>query len=63
MLDMVFISSVREPSLISTIAMTAATPMMMPSVVSAERIRLRRSAPKAVRNVAGISADNRSAQR
>ncbi len=33
-----------EPSPISAMAMTAATPMTMPSVVSAERMMLRRSA-------------------
>ncbi|MCE9545709.1 MAG: hypothetical protein K8T25_09365 [Planctomycetia bacterium] len=39
-------------------AITAETPMIMPSDVSAERIRLRRNAPSAVRSVGGSSALN-----
>ena len=38
-----------EPS--ATIAMTAATPMIMPSIVSAVRSLLRASALKAIRSV------------
>ena len=40
-----------EPRPISTIAITAAMPMMMPSAVSAERITLHRKARNAVRTV------------
>src|SRR5712671_847101 len=40
-----------EPPPISTIAITAAMPMIMPKQVSAERITLRRSARKAIRNI------------
>ena len=41
MLAMVFCTAMLEPWPISVMAMTAATPMMMPSVVSAERMTLR----------------------
>ena len=51
MLAMVFCTAVLEPWPISVMAMTAATPMMMPSVVSAERMTLRRRARKAVRRM------------
>lgn len=40
------LSCAPEPT--ATMAMTAATPMMMPSIVSAERILLMRSARKAI---------------
>ncbi len=49
MLAMVFCTAVLEPWPISVMAMTADTPMMMPSVVRAERITLRRKARRAVR--------------
>ena len=39
------------PSPIATIAMTAATPMTMPSVVKNERVLFRKSARRAIRNV------------
>ena len=42
------------PLPIPTMAMTAPTPMMMPSAVSVERILLRRSARRAMRSVAAI---------
>ena len=51
MLAMVCLTAVEEPCPISTMAMTAATPMMMPSVVSVERMTLRRSALTAMMNV------------
>jgi len=38
-----------SPWTIDTTAITAATPMMIPSVVRIERILLARSAPKAMR--------------
>ena len=44
MLAMLCSTAFREPSPISIMAMTAAMPMMIPSAVSAERSRLRRSA-------------------
>src|SRR5262245_55019688 len=40
--------AVFEPSPISAMAMTAATPMTMPSVVNAERMTLRRRACRAI---------------
>src|SRR5579862_5758521 len=43
-----------DPLPISIMAMTAATPMTMPSVVRAARMRLRRSAMVAVRQVRRI---------
>ena len=51
MLAMVFWMAAEEPAPISIMAMTAPTPMTMPSVVSMARIGLRRSALKAVRAV------------
>ena len=51
MLAMVFWMAAEEPSPISIMAMTAPTPMTMPSVVSMARIGLRRSAVMAVRTV------------
>ena len=48
MLAMVFWMAADEPLPISIMAMTAATPMMMPSVVSAARMMLRRRARNAV---------------
>ena len=44
MLAIVACTEADEPWPISTMAMTAATPMTMPSVVSADRITLRRKA-------------------
>jgi hypothetical protein len=46
-----FSIEVRAPVPIATITITAATPMIMPSAVSAVRIALRRSAFTAMRNV------------
>ena len=51
MLEMAFWMAAEEPAPISIMAMTAATPMTMPSVVSMARIGLRRSAFSAVRIV------------
>ena len=48
MLAMVFCTAMAEPWPISVMAMTADTPMTMPSVVSDERITLRRRARSAV---------------
>ena len=56
MLAMVFWMAVDEPLPISIMAMTAATPMTMPSVVSAARIGLRRRARRAVATVCGRSS-------
>ena len=52
----VCMSDVREPWLISTMAITAPTPMITPSAVSADRILLRRRAVGAVRSGAGTIA-------
>src|SRR5208283_1564573 len=56
MLAIDFCTAAFEPSLSSDMAITAATPMITPRAVSAERILFRRSAPRAVRQVGGISA-------
>src|SRR5262245_50430585 len=50
-LSMVFFTAVLVPWPISVMAMTAATPMTMPSVVNAERMTLRPKACKAIRQV------------
>ena len=63
MLAMVFWMAIFEPSPISVMAMTAPTPMITPRAVRADRILLRRSAPKAVRNVGGSNADAERAAR
>ena len=55
MLAIVFWMAVFEPWPMPVMAMTAATPMITPSAVSAERILFRRKAPKAVRQVGGRS--------
>ncbi len=55
MLAMVRSRAAREPCPISVMAMTAATPMMTPSPVSAERILFRLRAPSAVRSVDGMN--------
>ena len=57
MLAMALCKAILEPWPISVMAMTAATPMMTPSAVRAERILFRRRAVNAVRNVAGNSTD------
>ncbi len=51
MLAMVFWIALDEPLPISIMAMTAATPMIMPSVVRAARRTLRRRPFSAVRNI------------
>jgi len=51
MLEMDFWTAAEEPAPISIMAITAATPIMMPSVVSKARIGLRRRARSAVRMV------------
>jgi hypothetical protein len=51
MLAIVAFTDADEPWPMSTIAMTAATPITMPSVVSAERMTLRRNARMATRSV------------
>ena len=55
MLAIVFCTAAFEPSPISVMAITAPTPMITPRAVSAERILFRRKAPRAVRQVGGIS--------
>ena len=55
MLAIVFWIMVLEPLPISVMAMTAATPMMTPRAVRADRILFRCSAPRAVRIVGGSS--------
>ena len=59
MVDIVFMSAVLDSWLISTMAITAPTPMIMPNVVRADRILLRRSALTAVRTVVGRIAASR----
>ena len=56
MLAMPFCKVAFEPWPISVMAMTAATAMMTPRADSPDRILFRRSAPSAVRQVAGSSA-------
>src|SRR6266436_5837581 len=51
MLEIVFWIAVDDPWPISVMAITAPTPMMMPSVVRAERMTLRRRARMAVRRM------------
>jgi hypothetical protein len=51
MVAMVFWMVAEDPAPISIMAMTAATPMTMPRVVSMARRGLRSSALRAVRNV------------
>ena len=51
MLAMVCWMAVEDPLPISIMAMTAATPMMMPRVVNTERMTLRRRACTAIRSV------------
>ena len=57
MLAMPFCRTAFEPSPISVMAMTAATAMMTPRADNPDRILFRRSAPSAVRQVAGRKAD------
>ena len=55
MLAMLFCNMAFDPWPISVMAMTAATAMITPSADSPDRILFRRSAPSAVRHVAGSS--------